>query len=112
MKIELNNYDEKVKFATININNNKFDLILNEDDEVDEIINKDEVNKDLKKNFNIFFDNYDSIKYVNALNFILRSYGKSEISNIYKFLGLPISFESKMNLLISKDLYIKNLLNA
>ena len=43
---------------------------------------------------------------------ILRSYGEQKISNIYKFLGLPISFESKMNLLLSKDfnLYI-NLLN-
>jgi hypothetical protein len=48
------------------------------------------------------------------MNNILEDYGKSKIPNIYKFYGLPISFESKINLLLSKDfnLYITNLLNA
>ena len=119
LKIELINSDKEEKSVIININNNKFTLKLNENDEVDEIINKndkEEKNVKLKENFDILYDNddYSSIKYVNAMNNILEDYGKSKIPNIYKFYGLPISFESKINLLLSKDfnLYITNLLNA
>ena len=99
LKIELINLDKEEKPVIININNNKFTLKLNEDNSFEKIIDKEEKNVKLKENFDILLDNddYSSIKYVNAMNFILRSYGEPEISNIYKFLGLPISFESKMN---------------
>jgi hypothetical protein len=116
LKIEFKNFDEEEKTAIININKIEFILKLNKEEKVQKIINYEKQNENLKQYFNIFFkkDDYDSINYVNAMNSILEYYKKSKIPNIYKFLGLPISFESKMNLLLSKDfnLYITNLLNA
>ena len=86
--LEIMKFTDKIEI--INIYNDKNNLInINE-------------NIDLKNNLKNLLENYNSIKYVNAMNYILEHYGKSKISNIYKFLGLPISFESKMNLLLSK----------
>ena len=99
LKIELKKFDENEEenTAIIYINNNKFIIKVNKKFKVQKIINYEKENKNLKENenlkenFEILLDNennYDTIKFVNAMNFILRSYEESEISNIYKFLGL------------------------
>ena len=105
--------------ATWYINKIEFNLEIFVNDEGKKFIqkiNNEDVKDDIKKDFETLLNiiEYDSIKFVTAMNNILEYYKESKIPNIYKFHGLPISFESKMNLLLSKgfNLNIINLLNA